>query len=87
MNLWLALRRLPWYIAFCVILGPLILAPFTGFASLFWYPLYVVGPFQHDITGLVVWGVPIAIGTTIWFCRVFAGLFIAYWFRDHFTSD
>ena len=86
MNWRLALRRLPWYIAFCIILGPLILAPFTAGWSLTWYALYFVAPFVKDGMAWMVWGIPIAAGTLFWFVRVFLGFFWHYWLDDHFAT-
>ncbi len=72
------IRRLFWYIAFCVVLGPLILVPFTMGDSLLWYLFYFSNPFSE--LGLYI---PVAVGIGLWVCRVFIGLFIRYWIRDH----
>lgn len=79
------IRRLFWYVAFCVVLGPLILAPFTAGVSLAWYVLYFTAPFlQGDAqVGWYIWGIPIGIGILLWICRVFIGLFFHHWRDDH----
>jgi len=79
----LALRRLPWYIAFCVIVGPVILAPFTAGASLAWYYFYFAIPFGNSTVPTFVTWAPVLIGIFIWSLRVFIAAFTRHWFRDH----
>lgn len=79
----LALRRLPWYLAFAFIVGPLILAPFTLGSSLLWYLAYFIAPFDSWKSVAFVYGLPLSIGFLLWCVRVFFGYFIQFWMDDH----
>ena len=73
----LALKRLPWYVAAWVVFGPLLIAPFTSGASLFWYGAYFLAP-----DNVMTW-LPAFAGMFFWLLRVFTGYFIQSWLDDH----
>lgn len=77
MGMELALKRLPWYIAFFVVLGPLLAAPFTAGLSLAWYYFYFA-----RLWWMGTW-IPVGVGFSFWAVRMFIFAFARHWFRDH----